>query len=202
MSLELRFCTIISNDGITIFHRTFVEDELDEYLFSGFSSAMIAFSRELGDSLSMIKMSKQTIFYHEATEDGFLILSFTKGYDIDEVQDKLYRLKERDSLNLLLAGSRIGLVQNENEKFERDLSEIFDVKTSFHETAEILEAEQPDHHFPDTPEMDIPRTNKKVKSLEEQLAEEADQLEQYLDAEIKVSKSQEEELSEFLDAFE
>ena len=159
MSLEVRFCTIISNDGITIFHRTFLEDELDEYLFSGFSSAMIAFSRELGDELTQIQMEQQTIFYREAQEDGVLILSLTKGYELQDVMNRIDDLVSRNSINLLLAGSRLGIVQNENENFERDLFELFDINPKvIGERSNMIDLNQEDENYvpPDT-NLDIPK---------------------------------------------
>ena len=45
----LRF-TVVDLSGLTVFHRSFVNEVLDEVLFSGFSAAMIAFSRELGSN--------------------------------------------------------------------------------------------------------------------------------------------------------
>ncbi|MHA2502976.1 MAG: hypothetical protein ACXAE3_08905 [Candidatus Kariarchaeaceae archaeon] len=171
--LELRFCTIISNDGITIFHRTFVEDELDEYLFSGFSSAMIAFSKELGDELTRIRMDKQTIFFQEATEEGYLIMSITTGYDMKEVNEKLRSLHQKDSLDLLLQGSRLGMVQNENENFERDLFDIFEINGVPSKRVEGIHLDLDEEYAPTTIAEGVPMIKKKKKTLEEQLQEEA-----------------------------
>jgi hypothetical protein len=134
----LRFATIITNDGITIFHKSFVEEELDEYLFSGFSSAMIAFSKELGDELTAIKMGHQTIIYREIGE-GTLILSLKNGFDEEIADTKMEVLATSEIVETIIEGSKIGILQNTNEELERELVALFDVPVI---PAYIIEEEQ------------------------------------------------------------
>ena len=67
----LRF-TIIDVNGVTVYHRSYVGDVLDEVLFSGFSAAMIAFSKELGTELYCIKM--EGVDYYYKTREDFIFV--------------------------------------------------------------------------------------------------------------------------------
>ena len=67
----LRF-TIIDLSGVTVYHRSYVSEVLDEVLFSGFSAAMIAFSRELGTQLYCIKM--EGVDYYFKTRGDFIFV--------------------------------------------------------------------------------------------------------------------------------
>ena len=67
----LRF-TIIDLSGVTVYHRSYVSEVLDEVLFSGFSAAMIAFSRELGAQLYCIKM--EGVDYYFKTRGDFIFV--------------------------------------------------------------------------------------------------------------------------------
>lgn len=67
----LRF-TIVDLSGLAVFHRSYVSEIMDELLFSGFSAAMIAFSRELGSELYSIQM--EGVNYYFRTRDDFIFV--------------------------------------------------------------------------------------------------------------------------------
>jgi len=67
----LRF-TIVDLSGLTIYHRFYVSEVLDEVLFSGFSAAMIAFSKELGTQLFCIQM--EGVNYYFKTKEDFIFV--------------------------------------------------------------------------------------------------------------------------------
>ena len=67
----LRF-TIVDLSGLAVYHRSYVSEVLDEVLFSGFSAAMIAFSRELGTQLYCIQM--EGINYYFQTNGDFIFV--------------------------------------------------------------------------------------------------------------------------------
>ncbi len=67
----LRF-TIVDLSGLAVFHRSFITEVMDELLFSGFSAAMIAFSRELGSELYCIQM--EGVNYYFRTKEDFILV--------------------------------------------------------------------------------------------------------------------------------
>ena len=67
----LRF-TIVDLSGLAVFHKSYVTEIMDEMLFSGFSAAMIAFSRELGTELYSIQMEGVNYFFR--TKDDFILV--------------------------------------------------------------------------------------------------------------------------------
>ena len=68
----LRF-TVVDLSGLTVFHRSYVSEVLDEVLFSGFSAAMIAFSRELGSRLYSIRMEGVNYFFQTKGDFIFVV---------------------------------------------------------------------------------------------------------------------------------
>ncbi|MCG3257686.1 MAG: hypothetical protein KAU62_16400, partial [Candidatus Heimdallarchaeota archaeon] len=68
----LRF-TIVDLSGLAVFHRAYINEVMDELLFSGFSAAMIAFSRELGSELYSIQMEDSN-YYFRTKEDFILVV--------------------------------------------------------------------------------------------------------------------------------
>ncbi|MCG3220397.1 MAG: hypothetical protein H7641_03370 [Candidatus Heimdallarchaeota archaeon] len=73
----MRF-TIVDLSGLTVFHRSFVSEVLDEVLFSGFSAAMIAFSRELGSRLFSIRMEGVNYFFQTKGDFIFVVGMYTR----------------------------------------------------------------------------------------------------------------------------
>ncbi len=67
----LRF-TIVDLSGLAVFHKSYVSEVMDELLFSGFSAAMIAFSRELGSELYCIQMEGVNYFFR--TQEDFILV--------------------------------------------------------------------------------------------------------------------------------
>ena len=67
----LRF-TVVDLSGLAVFHRSYISEVMDELLFSGFSAAMIAFSRELGSELYSIQM--EGVNYYFRTKEDFILV--------------------------------------------------------------------------------------------------------------------------------
>ena len=59
--------------GLAVFHRSYISEVMDELLFSGFSAAMIAFSRELGSELYSIQM--EGVNYYFRTKEDFILVA-------------------------------------------------------------------------------------------------------------------------------
>ncbi|MHA1684864.1 MAG: hypothetical protein ACTSYD_00500 [Candidatus Heimdallarchaeaceae archaeon] len=64
--------SIIESTGITACHRAYFDETIDEVLFSGFSAALVAFSKELGRELHALEMEGITYYY--ATCNGFIFI--------------------------------------------------------------------------------------------------------------------------------
>lgn len=54
--------SIIQPSGLILFHQSFLEQPLDELLFSGLIAALIAFSKEMGTELASIKLATNEFF--------------------------------------------------------------------------------------------------------------------------------------------
>ncbi|MFV2016224.1 MAG: hypothetical protein ACC656_12395, partial [Candidatus Heimdallarchaeota archaeon] len=65
---KIRYLTIISHEGTTIYHYPFVKDQIDIHLFSGFSSAILSITQELEDELISINMEKQRIYFKKIVD--------------------------------------------------------------------------------------------------------------------------------------
>ncbi|MHA1713254.1 MAG: hypothetical protein ACTSW4_04325, partial [Candidatus Ranarchaeia archaeon] len=54
--------SIISCSGFLLFHRSFIDERIDSSLFSGFTAAILSFSKEIGSKLLAIKLDKFTLY--------------------------------------------------------------------------------------------------------------------------------------------
>ncbi len=125
----LRHITVISTDGITLYHRSYVSNELDDVLFSALSGAIIAFSKELGDELQSIIMRKQMIYFKNIGEN-IVIFSFTTNYDIDfrKLEAKLDVVIKSKALQTV---SDMGISQFSNKALDDELLTYFEVEEDF-----------------------------------------------------------------------
>jgi len=73
----LRF-TIVDLSGLAVFHRSYISEIMDELLFSGFSAAMIAFSKELGSKLHSIRMEGVNYFFQTKEDFIFVVGMYPK----------------------------------------------------------------------------------------------------------------------------
>ena len=89
----MRF-TIVDLSGVTVYHRSYVSEVLDEVLFSGFSAAMIAFSKELGAQLYCIKM--EGVDYYFKTRGDFIFVVGMYPRIRSSSAKRFLRLIERD----------------------------------------------------------------------------------------------------------
>ena len=125
----LRF-TIIDLSGVTVYHKSYVDEVLDEVLFSGFSAAMIAFSRELGTQLYCIKM--EGVDYYFKTRGDFIFVVGMYPRVRSPSAKRFLRLVEKD-----LDWEEIDKYLNkaihfQTEEFERRVEEtIFDFQFRF-----------------------------------------------------------------------
>ncbi|MCY3410230.1 MAG: hypothetical protein INQ03_01210 [Candidatus Heimdallarchaeota archaeon] len=138
----LRHITIISNDGITIYHKSYVKDDgLDDVLFSALSGAIIAFSKELGDELNSIIMKKQMIYFKPLT-DNIIIFSFdsNSGIDQKELERKLNIAVQSNTIKTICS---LGISQAINKQLDMELIKLFDLDSEEHyehEAETVVEA--------------------------------------------------------------
>ena len=67
--------SIIEQSGMVLFHKSYVNTNVDEVLFSGFSAAIVVFARELGTKLYNIQM-EQFKFYFNDSKTYFIVGGF------------------------------------------------------------------------------------------------------------------------------
>ena len=103
----LRHVTVISSDGITLYHKSYVKNELDDVLFSALTGAIIAFTKELGDELFSIIMKKQMIYFKSLGEYNIVIFSLETGTKINHafvIAVHLYLALKRSLGPVLMTG--------------------------------------------------------------------------------------------------
>lgn len=123
---KIRSLTIISHEGITIYHYPFVKDLIDIHLFSAFSSAILSIAQELDDQLIAINLEKQKIFFKKI-EDGFFVLSVERKANYNYVQKRLRMLKNSEKIKFLLSDLDIGMMINVSEELDGEVEKIFDM---------------------------------------------------------------------------
>ena len=123
---KIRYLTIISHEGLTIYHYPFVQDKVDVHLFSGFSSAILSITHELEDELISINMEKQKIFFQKIV-DGVFILSVNRKANYNYVRKRLRLLKQSEKIKFLLADLDIGTMISVSEELDEEIEKIFDL---------------------------------------------------------------------------
>ena len=53
---------IMTSNGLLIFHKSFIDEKIDSTLFSGFTAAILSFSKEIGSELVAIKLNTYTLY--------------------------------------------------------------------------------------------------------------------------------------------
>lgn len=121
----LRHITIIGSDGITIYHKSYVQNDLDDVLFSALSGAIIAFSKELGDELFSIIMKKQMIYF-QTLKDNIVIFSLETNDDISpaDLKIKLNKATKSKTVELIC---NMGITQQINTQLDEELIELFEM---------------------------------------------------------------------------
>ncbi|MHA2204040.1 MAG: hypothetical protein ACW991_10165 [Candidatus Hodarchaeales archaeon] len=84
MSIEfpLHSLIMIHPSGLIVYKKSFVQETVDENLFSGFIAAILAFSKELGSELSTIGLQDMLFYFNR-----FNFLIFVLGLESDIDQD-------------------------------------------------------------------------------------------------------------------
>jgi len=125
----LRF-TIIDLSGVTVYHKSYVNEVLDEVLFSGFSAAMIAFSRELGTQLYCIKM--EGVDYYFKTRGDFIFVVGMYPRVRSPSAKRFLRLIEKSVNWEEIDGYLNKAIHFQTEEFERKVEQtIFDFQIRF-----------------------------------------------------------------------
>ncbi|MHA2097649.1 MAG: hypothetical protein ACW99A_03105 [Candidatus Kariarchaeaceae archaeon] len=123
---KIRYLTIVSHEGTTIYHYPFVKDQLDVHLFSGFSSAILSITQELDDELISINMQKQRIYFQKIV-NGVFVLSVDRKANYNYVQKRLRLLKNSETIKFLLADLDIGTMISVSEELDEEIEKIFDM---------------------------------------------------------------------------
>ncbi|MCH8906203.1 MAG: hypothetical protein IH840_03855 [Candidatus Heimdallarchaeota archaeon] len=124
---KIRYLTIISHEGTTLYHYPFVKDEIDIHLFAGFSSAILAITHELNDKLISINMEKQKIFFQKI-HDGVFVLSVPRKANYNYVLKRLRLLKNSEIIKMLLADLDMGMMISVSEELDTEIENIFDIQ--------------------------------------------------------------------------
>lgn len=119
----LRHITIIGSDGITIYHKSYVQNDLDDVLFSALSGAIIAFSKELGDELFSIIMKKQMIYF-QTLKENIVIFSLETNDDMSPAELKI-RLNKATKLETVQLICDMGITQQINTQLDGELIDLF-----------------------------------------------------------------------------
>lgn len=131
----LRHVTIITRDGISLYHKSYINDNLDDVLFSALTGAIIAFTKELGDELHSINMKKQIISF-VPYEDCIIILSFKSSINLEVIGKRVSELLRSPPLIMLCDA---GMCQRENEDLEEVLYHLFEAESPVREKTRIEE---------------------------------------------------------------
>ncbi len=131
----LKHITILSQDGISLYHRAYSMTEMDDVLFSALSGAIIAFTKELGDELYAIKMKRQTIIYKQYKQ-YIVIFSINSEYPEDEAELKIKQFMISPPL---IKFFQTGIPQQLNEELDKIIMEIFNASTDISENTPIDE---------------------------------------------------------------
>ena len=131
----LRHVTIITRDGISLYHKTYINDNLDDVLFSALTGAIIAFTKELGDELNSINMKKQIISF-VPYGDCIVILSFNSSINESLIDERVKELLRSTPLRTLCDA---GMSQRENEDLEDVLYRLFEAESPVREKTRIEE---------------------------------------------------------------
>ncbi|MFX1505815.1 MAG: hypothetical protein ACFFDC_06825 [Promethearchaeota archaeon] len=83
MSIEfpLHSLIMIHPSGLIVYKKSFIQETVDENLFSGFIAAILAFSKELGSELSTIGLQDMLFYFNRF---NFLIFVLGLKTDIDQ----------------------------------------------------------------------------------------------------------------------
>ncbi len=120
----LRHVTIITRDGISLYHKSYLNDNLDDVLFSALTGAIIAFTKELGDELNSINMKKQIISF-VPYGDCIVIFSFKSSINMSIIDERVKELLRSQPLRTLCDA---GMSQRENEELEEVLYRLFEAE--------------------------------------------------------------------------
>ncbi|MDH5401691.1 MAG: hypothetical protein OEZ01_08800 [Candidatus Heimdallarchaeota archaeon] len=115
----------MSNDGITVYHNHFdTHTVIDEYLFSSFSSAIIAFSKELEDNLYSIRMQRQELYFREH-KNLIFVISVDKGYGRRKIRKIISKLRNSENLKSIIEASKLNVELDISVSFDKELRELF-----------------------------------------------------------------------------
>lgn len=124
--MSLRHITIITNDGLTLYHRSFIANDMDDVLFSALSGAIISFSKEMGDELLSINMKKQNIYFTQLSE-GILILSIAPNMEKEQVHEIINQLKKSKNLDLISKSVDTGFSSRIKQRFDMEIANLFNI---------------------------------------------------------------------------
>ena len=124
----LRHITVVSDEGLTVYHHNFagIAAPFDEILFSGFTSAMIAFTSEMGEELFSINMREQSLYFQKIDE-GTIVLSLKPGLSKKKIDDIFQRIASSEMLQLMLRASKFGMTQVENEDLDNEIGDLIGI---------------------------------------------------------------------------
>lgn len=140
----LKQLSIIAPTGLLMCHKAFSQEKMDSVLFSGFTSAIVSFSGELGLKLKTIDLDKLLLFIKK-TEGLIVVVGTASIPGIHELVDELLqRMEQCGGFEQIKAASAnpLGI---ENEIIDELLSEVFSDRLNMptvEETPRALELQE------------------------------------------------------------
>ncbi len=116
---------IIELSGIILYNRRFEKELMDEFLFSGFSAAIIAFSKELGTTLYMISMKDVNFFFKELG-DFFIVIASDPAINNEDVKTLI------ETITNQLISIELNKLPNINDYFLTDEFDDFILQAMIH----------------------------------------------------------------------
>ena len=80
--------SIISCNGFLLFHKSFIDERIDSALFSGFTAAILSFSKEIGSKLMAIKLDRFTLYIRN-TKSLIIVVGVNDGPEAEIFADDL-----------------------------------------------------------------------------------------------------------------
>lgn len=124
---SLRHLTLIADNGIMLYHTSFLQSDLDEILLSGFTGAITAIARELKDEIVSIHMERQTFYLHHF-DNLIIILSTIPEINDELVFDRLHTLENSESLRTMANDVSLEILIEANNELHMEIADLFEIE--------------------------------------------------------------------------
>jgi hypothetical protein len=108
-----------------LFHTAFTPKEIDEVLLSGFTGAITAIAKQLGDNIHSINMKNQVLYLHSFL-DFILILATDPRLGENYVMERMKMLEESPYLLTMGREDSLETLIEANNELHLEIADIFD----------------------------------------------------------------------------